>query len=112
MEAVADQFEFMDAVPSTDLKPGSIAWARSELKKFEELNIEHGCLLTGAQAAEILGVTRPAIRDLASRGKLTRFDLPLGSFYSGNEIKARLGAMRDKGGRPKLSLLAGLDRTP
>lgn len=101
-------FEFMDAVPSADPKPGSIAWARRQLREFEALNIKHGCLLTGAQAAEILGVGRAFIRDLAARGKIQRFDLSLGVFYSGNDVKARLDG-KPKAGRPRL--LAGLDKS-
>jgi hypothetical protein len=110
METIIEPaFEFMEAVPSLEVKPGSVAWARQQLREFEALNIEHGCLLTGAQAAEILGVTRSFIRDLASRGKLRRFDLPMGVYYSGNDVKARLDG-KPKAGRPRL--LAALDKSP
>src|ERR1700735_4372351 len=92
-------FDFYEESPQP-VKMGPIASALEELRKFEELNVEHGCLLTGAQAAGILGVGRAFIRDLAARGKIKRFDLPLGVFYSGNDVKARLQGDRDRGGRP------------
>jgi len=110
MEATAEQlpeFGFMESVPES--KPGTIAWARRELKEFERLNRENGCLLTGAQAAEVLGVTRAFIRDLAARGKIRRFDLSMGVYYAGNDVKARLDGKPPRG-RPRL--IAGLDKSP
>jgi hypothetical protein len=109
MEATADQFTFMEAVPVLEPSPGSLAWARIQLSEFEQLNKEHGCLLTGAQAAEVLGVGRERIRQLADAGKLQRFDLKIGVFYSGNDVKARLDG-KPKAGRPRI--LSGLDRSP
>jgi Helix-turn-helix domain len=110
MEATAEQMlEFMESVPSVEPEPGTIAWARRELREFERLNQENGCLLTGAQAAEVLGVTRAFIRDLAARGKIKRFDLSMGVYYSGNDVKARLEGKPPRG-RPRL--ISGLDKSP
>jgi hypothetical protein len=107
MEATAEQFGFMETISVPE--PGSIAWAKNQLHEFEELNKKHGCLLTGAQAAEVLGVTRAFIRDLAARGKIQRFDIPMGVYYSGNDVRARLDGKPPRG-RPRL--LAGFDKSP
>jgi len=110
MEATAEQMlGFMESVPSVEPDPGTIPWARRQLREFERLNRENGCLLTGAQAAEVLGVTRAFIRDLAARGKLRRFDLSMGVYYSGNDVKARLDGKPPRG-RPRL--ISGLDKSP
>jgi hypothetical protein len=106
MEGVEIEFPFAAEVKD---KPGSLAWARKQLGEFERLNQENGCLLTGAQAAEVLGVTRSFIRELAFRGKLRRFDLALGAYYSGNDVLARLEG-KPKAGRPRF--LSGLDKSP
>lgn len=106
MESAEIEFPFAAAVED---KPGSLAWARKQLGEFERLNQEHGCLLTGAQAAEVLGVTRVYVRELAFKGKLRRFDLPLGAYYSGNDVLAHLKGKAAKG---KVRLLAGMDKSP
>ena len=89
------------------------------VREFQDMQQEHGGMLTQAQAALILGVTRSRVNQLVSEGVLRSFtfritlqgeSMELGKYVSGRAVCEYAEKEKLHGGRPsKLQLrIAGL----
>jgi hypothetical protein len=96
--------------------------AASQIKQFAALSHEHGGLLTQAQAALMLGLSRSRIGDFIEEGRLTSVTMEFWPgtdqastvrFVPGQAVLEFLTRERSKGGRPSKTrmLMASFDMT-
>lgn len=71
-----------------------------EIENYEAAVSLHGVLVPPAVGGRLLNITPQAVHCLMDRGKLTRLELFGNPWVSVSEIRARLAAPREKGGRP------------
>ena len=69
--------------------------------QFMRTSSEEGGLLSGSQAAVILGCTPARVQQLMDGGKLTSWEFLGKRYVSGREVDARRKAELSKGGRPR-----------
>ena len=92
--------EFLPGMP----EPGPLsdrATLERESKNYEEAIAVHGPLVPPAIGGRLLNVSPQAVHTLMDRGKLTRLEIFGNPWVPILEIRARLLAPRDKGGRPR-----------
>lgn len=111
MDATVDQFQFMSAVPTVEPEEGSLAWAKQYVENYLKAFKENEGLFTQAQAARMLGITRPGVQDLVKRGQLETIEMEHGIFVTGKALNARLAGLRGKPGRPRLIDAADLGKS-
>jgi hypothetical protein len=69
--ALADaDFLFADMPEAVEPERGSFAWMQHEIKRLRDLNARHGAMLTQAQVAVALGVSRARVGKLVASGRL------------------------------------------
>jgi hypothetical protein len=84
-------------------EPGQLsdrATLERESKNYEEAITVHGPLVTPSIGSRLLNVSSQAVDSLMKRGKLTRLDFFGNPWVPVLEIRARMIAPREKGGRP------------
>lgn len=95
--------EYSDYLPGMP-EPGPLsdrATLERESKTYEEAISVHGPLVPPAIGGRLLNVSPQAVHTLMERGKLTRLEIFGNPWVPVFEIRARLNAPRDKGGRPR-----------
>lgn len=113
-----------EASPLFDLSPftrasEAVSDAKSVLERYHAFSREHGGLLTQAQTALLLGVSRARVGELLGEGKLpyVSFDMRVGDqgdvlkFVAAPVLLEFMTKEKSKGGRPSKArlVLAGLD---
>ncbi len=100
-------------VPQAEPQEQTLAWVRQEYHRYLALSNERKGLLTQAQAAAILGVSRQRVHELVQQKRLDMIEILDGRYVYGDEILAYASEEKSKGGRPsKLKLwAAALDRS-
>jgi predicted XRE-type DNA-binding protein len=100
-------------VPQAEPKENTVAWVRQEYHRYLALSSERKGLLTQAQAAAILGVSRQRVFELVAQKRLNLIEILDGRYVFGDEVLAYASEEKSKGGRPsKLKLwTAALDRS-
>lgn len=92
--------EFLPGMP----EPGPLndrATLEREARQYEEAIAVHGPLVPPAIGGRLLNVSPQAVHTLMDRGKLTRLEIFGNPWVPIFEIRARLLAPRNKGGRPR-----------
>lgn len=98
---------FKDVAVDAQPEVGTLEWAKRELAKFLEYNEVYGVLLTQAQAALVLGITRQAVAEYVKRGKLTIIESFGGKYIGSKDVIAFATREKLKGGRPSKVALYG-----
>ncbi len=91
--------DFLPGMP----EPGPLsdrATLERDSRNYEETLSVHGPLVPPAIGGRLLDITPQAVQDLMKRGKLTRFEFFGTPWIPVLEIRARLAAPRERGGRP------------
>jgi len=71
--------------------------------EFRRLSLQEEGLVTGAQAADILAISRGRVAQLGDAGAFSSWDFWGRRYYSLREMASRRGAELKKGGRPRSS---------
>lgn len=94
--------EYSDLLPGMP-EPGPLsdrATLERDSRNYEEAISVHGPLVPPAIGGRLLNVSSQAVHDLMVRGKLTRLEFFGNPWVPVLEIRARLSAPPEKGGRP------------
>jgi hypothetical protein len=95
--------EYSELLPGMP-EPGPLddrATLEREAKNYEAAVSVHGPLVPPAVGGRLLSISPQAVHALMDRGKLTRLELFGNPWVPVFEIRARMLAPRDRGGRPR-----------
>jgi len=71
-----------------------------DAREYEDAVKKFGALLPPSVGSRLLNVTQQAVGDLMKRRKLTRLEFFGSPWIPATEIRARLAAPKEKGGKP------------